>query len=339
MNTRIASVPPETPSPESRSFVGRETELEFISRFPPDGAPGEANLTCLVGMPGVGKTSLAVRWALENAERFPDGIYFFGSSAMWGSGPVIGKRPLTLLLRALGTSVEPDWSRDTMLAALQETILHRQLLIIFDGVPSAAHIRSVLPVLRQAALLVTSRRRMDGLVATHGARQLVVPALQDDESAQLVAMMGLREEVAEGYSGMTERIIKGCAGHPLALRIASVALLQCPELFRHGDVGTLVMRDDVMGDEDYSLRSLFQHEYSKLPAEVAGLFRYLAANGGKPLTVDEISTGFGAPEFEVAHGLSVLYSYNFVQRARQGAYKTHRIAGAFARTLVADEGS
>ncbi|KUO20697.1 hypothetical protein AQJ91_12270 [Streptomyces dysideae] len=316
-----------------RSFVGREAELEAISRSLTDRALCETNLVSLVGMPGVGKTSLAVRWAVQNAECFPDGIYFLGSRVAWGSSPMISKRPLIAMLRLLGIPVEPVWSCSTMQAVLREAIQNRQMLVILDDVPSAAAVRSVLPALGTASVLVTSRRRMDGLVATHGVRQFVVPTLQRDESAQLVAMMGLGEE-AEAHRGVAERIIKGCAGHPLALRIASVASFHCPDLFRHCDVGTLVMCE-----EDYTLRSLFQHEYSRLPAEAADLFRYLAENGGKSLTVDEISTGFGVPESEVAHGLGLLHNCGFVQWVGHGAYETHCIARAFARTLVADKDS
>lgn len=331
VNMPMNAEPAEISSLESRSFIGRKVELEAVSRAFQRGAAGDGNLIFLVGMPGVGKTALAVRWALENYERFPGGVYFFDSPTAWGPGPVEGERPLVLMLRALGIPVGGDEGCSAMLAAPREELRGRRTLVILDDVPSAAHVRSVLSGISSLTLLVTSRRRMDGLVATHGASQIVAPVLQDGEAAQLVAMMGL----GEGHGDLAERISQGCAGHPLALRIASVASLQYPELFRRGDIGKIVMRDDVMGDEGYGLRSRFQHEYRKLPAEAAKLFRYLAANGGRPLTVDEASAGFGVSESEAAQNLSVLCSYNFVQRTGHGVYESHRIARAFAQTLVA----
>src|SRR5581483_4875194 len=68
-------VPRQLPAPV-RHFVGRKAELaelgDLLDRAG-TGAPAPVVIAAIVGTAGVGKTALAVHWAHQVADRFPDG--------------------------------------------------------------------------------------------------------------------------------------------------------------------------------------------------------------------------------------------------------------------------
>jgi len=71
-----ARAPAQLP-PAVRAFTGRENELENLDALLPEpadaGAAAPVIIAAVSGTAGVGKTTLAVRWAHRVAARFPDG--------------------------------------------------------------------------------------------------------------------------------------------------------------------------------------------------------------------------------------------------------------------------
>src|SRR5262249_36251035 len=68
------TVPRQLPRPV-RHFTGRTTELDALTGLLEESAAagGTVVVTAIEGTAGVGKTALAVRWAHQVADRFPDG--------------------------------------------------------------------------------------------------------------------------------------------------------------------------------------------------------------------------------------------------------------------------
>ncbi|KPI04874.1 transcriptional regulator, XRE family [Actinobacteria bacterium OK074] len=335
--------------PETTEFVGREQELAGISKELQDFRPGERNVIALVGMPGIGKTALALRWARANADRFPDGTYFIDAFLAWftdghargfpsdnGAAPY-SRAVIEVISRTLNLDLPvcADWPSGALLTAMREELQQKRMLVILNNVPSAAHVRSLLPGLSSTTLLLTSRRTMDSLVATHGARQIVVPPLTDDQSAELV------DKVSEGAVSnpdLTRRVLDACDGHPFALRIAAVTMRQYPELMASSDIGRLIMRD-VLDDRYFSLRGLFQQVYGGLPQPAVGLLLALARQGREEFTVADIAESVGIPTASAAHQLSILCSHSLIHRSRRGVYTWHRVVRHFMSTVAVPDAS
>jgi transcriptional regulator with XRE-family HTH domain len=154
-------------------FVGRRFELQELTRLANIDEDGlSAAVVC--GASGVGKTALAIHWAHENLGRFPDGQLCLDLRGSGTAGrPVPPGDALVRFLRALG--VDPTRMPVTVdeKAALYRTRLAgRRTLILLDDAHSPAQVRPLLPGSPTSMVLVTSRDRLAGLVATHGATRI-----------------------------------------------------------------------------------------------------------------------------------------------------------------------
>ncbi|WP_344829326.1 hypothetical protein [Nonomuraea dietziae] len=78
--------------------------------------------------------------------------------------------------------------------ALYRSLLHdRRMLILLDNAAGAAQVRPLLPGAGGCCVVVTGRRRFDGLVAGEGALPLQLDVLPPQEAAALVARLASRE--------------------------------------------------------------------------------------------------------------------------------------------------
>jgi Mrp family chromosome partitioning ATPase len=124
-----ASPPPPQQLPArltaAERFVGREAELTELAALLPAARTGKAAvISAISGTAGVGKTSLAVHWALQVAAEFPGGQLYVN---LQGSGP--SRAPMqpaeavTGLLHALGATPE-----QTPGSPDEQLLLYRKLL-------------------------------------------------------------------------------------------------------------------------------------------------------------------------------------------------------------------
>src|SRR3954454_13015921 len=141
----VASLP--TPS---AAFVGRRAELDAVERRLEDSA---IRLLTLTGPGGTGKTSLAIRAAADQMERFRDGVSFVDLSAV---------RDADAVLAAIGRAVGGGEAQvRSIRVELAERLRERQVLLVLDNfeqVMSAAWVTTeLLDECPQMKLLVTSR--------------------------------------------------------------------------------------------------------------------------------------------------------------------------------------
>jgi transcriptional regulator with XRE-family HTH domain len=167
----LASPSGELP-PDPPGFVGRTEELARLDQFLAIDAPEppQVMISIVSGMAGVGKTVLALRWAHRVRDRFPDGQLYLDLRG-WHADPVPADEALVTLLGNLG--VRRDDLVQAHAAARCRTLLaDRRMLVVLDNVRSTNQIRDLLPGTPSCRVLVTSRDRLAGLVARHGARRI-----------------------------------------------------------------------------------------------------------------------------------------------------------------------
>jgi DNA-binding SARP family transcriptional activator len=266
---------PRAPS----GFAGREEELDWLSGLLP---PGEtAAIGVLAGPAGVGKTALAVLWAHRVAGAFPDGQLF---ASMRGfdqrHAPVGAADVLTQFLLALGVGVDDVPFEPADRAALYRSILaDRRVLVVLDDARDTEQVHPLLPAGSSSFVLVTSRIRLDGLVARTGARQLALGTLGTDAAERLIEHMA--GTAAHGRDRELRRRLARLCGHlPLALRIAAARLAGNPQWTVGDLVAELADERSRLGaldleEGDTSVRAALDVTYRSLRPDLAETVRYL----------------------------------------------------------------
>ena len=214
------------------AFTGRRAALAALDALVDDRCDGPADgvsVVAVTGMAGVGKTTLAVRWAHQNRELFPDGQLYVD---LRGFDPAA--RPLNPadavrgFLEALGTpGPRLPIGADAQVGLYRSLLAERRMLVLIDNARDADQVRPLLPGTPGCLALVTSRSRLIELIATDAAHPVALDPLTDDEAHELLRRR-LGEHRCGGEPQAVARIVRECAGLPLALTLAAARAVASP---------------------------------------------------------------------------------------------------------------
>jgi transcriptional regulator with XRE-family HTH domain/tetratricopeptide (TPR) repeat protein len=195
-------------------LVGRELDLEQVRESLLAGK--NAALTALNGLPGVGKTTLAVALAHDELihERFEDGILWAGLGPHANIGSMLSRWG-TLLNIAGGRVREADsveeWAR-----ALREAIGERKMLLVIDDAWSADEALACKVGGANCVHLVTTR--FPGLAAQLSLeRVFTLHELDAGQSMDLLSL--LAPQVADIEQHRAQDLVQAVGGLPLALTL------------------------------------------------------------------------------------------------------------------------
>lgn len=214
----------------ARHFAGRQRELRALSALLEDDA-GTVGLTVICGPAGVGKTALAVHWAHQVSNRFPDGQLYVDLHGHDGSAPCQpAAEAIRGFLDAFGVSASRVPAGLDARAALYRSLLaDKKVLIMLDGAKDAEQVRPLLPGNAGCLVVVTSREPLLSLVAGYGARPLVLDGLSADDAHEFLGrLLGSRRVAAEREA--VRELIERCNQSPLALSTAAAHAAMSPTL-------------------------------------------------------------------------------------------------------------
>ncbi|GII58653.1 SARP family transcriptional regulator [Planotetraspora thailandica] len=258
-------------------LTGRGRELRRLTamvRGPSSGGP----VICAVsGMPGVGKTALAVQAAHEVRGDFPDGQLYVnlrGASAE----PVETSQALARFLRALGMpgTAIPD-GLDERAEAFRARLAGRRVLVLLDDAADEAQVEPLIPPESGCAVLITSRAALTAVPGLPGTHRMVLGVLDDPAAVELLATITGRGELAEDAQAAT-RLAELCGRLPLALRIAGARLAARPHWTVERLISRLAAERDRLDELTHgtlSVRASLALGYSGLPERSRVLFRRL----------------------------------------------------------------
>jgi DNA-binding SARP family transcriptional activator/tetratricopeptide (TPR) repeat protein len=326
-------LPPRHLPPDPQAFAGRQRELADLDALLP------ARLVVISGTGGVGKTTLAVHWAHHVAGRYPDGQLYLNLRGYDPGGAVEPGEAVRGLLDELGVPAErvPE-TADGQLAVLRRQLGGKRVLLVLDNARDAEHVRPLLSIAAGGLTVVTSRSECTPLVATEGARPLVLDLLSTVEARELLGRR-LGPDRAAGEPDAVDDIIARCARLPLALAIAAARAsthrafpLAALAAELRDAAGGLDALDG--GDPATDVRAVFSWSHRTLSEPAAHLFALLSLHPGPDVGVAAAASLAGATPAETRTWLTELTRANMLSEPVPGRYAFHDLLRAYAEEQV-----
>jgi DNA-binding SARP family transcriptional activator/tetratricopeptide (TPR) repeat protein len=340
-----AVVPRQLPAALAH-FAGRAGELKALTGVL-DAAAGGATvvISAIGGTAGVGKTALAVYWAHQVTEWFPDGQLYVNLRGFDPSGaPVTPADAVRRFLDALGVPAAqiPD-SPEARQGLYRSLLAGRRMLIVADNARDAAQVRPLLPGGEGCLVLVTSRSQLSSLVTAEGAHPLTLDVLSPAEARSLLEGRLGPERIAAEPRAAAE-LAGLCAHLPLALAIAAARAATHPGLplaALAAELRDAAGRLDALdtGDAAASVRAVFSWSYRQLPAPAVRMFRLLGIHPGPDITAPAAASLAAIPDDQARQVLARLARASLLAEHAPGRYAFHDLLRAYAAEQARRTGS
>jgi DNA-binding SARP family transcriptional activator len=323
-------------------FTGRAAELAALTRALDTAGeqPGTVPIAAIGGTAGVGKTALAVRWAHQVADRFPDGQLYVNLRGYDPGRPVAAPDALAGILGALGvTGPDVPAGAEERAARYRSLLAGRRVLVVLDNAREVEQVRLLLPGTPGCMVVVTSRDSLAGLVARYGASRLDLDLLPGPDAVGLLrVLIGARADADPGAAAV---LAERCAHLPLALRVAAELTADRPEVSLAGLSAELaglrqrLDRLDAGGDPRTAVRAVFSWSSRDLDPAAARLFALLGLFPGPDLDRQAAAALAGTPAEAAARALSTLARAHLVRPAGPGRYGLHDLLRGYAAEQAA----
>jgi DNA-binding SARP family transcriptional activator/tetratricopeptide (TPR) repeat protein len=332
-----ATIPRQLPAAVP-AFIGRRGELETLASIVGNAeTEGAVVISAINGMPGIGKTALALHAAHQLAGNFPDGQLFIDLHGYTqGHKPRAPGDALGWLLRALAVPPRqiPEDTEERA-AVFRQRLAGTSTLLVLDNAASEAQVRPLLPGSASCLVVITSRRRLKGL----DAHVLALDVLSQSDAAALVCTTAESERVNADDPVLAE-VAELCGRLPLALRIAG-------RLLRHRPAWSLadlarMLRDQrhmlgVLSDGEHDLGAVLGLSYRVLPADERRLLRNLGLVPGPDFDAHAAAALTGTEPATVEPLLENLLDCNLLIQHDPRRYRLHDLIRQFARAMAADD--
>ncbi|NUR63416.1 MAG: tetratricopeptide repeat protein, partial [Catenulispora sp.] len=333
---------PDTLDPDPPHLAGRDADLaELVDRIGDDLRlrSGPA-LFALDGMPGIGKTALAVRAAHKLRSRFPDGYLQINLRTHHPSQPPVTARDA--LVQVLDDIATPSRhmaradSTDALAALWRRRTSGRRLLLLLDDVADSEQIEALLPTAPGSVVLLTSRRRLSGLP---GLRQHTLQPLSDAAAGELLSAI-VGRDLPDLHQSL-EQFARRCGGLPLAMTVAA-AYLRTRPTWALADLNDRLVAAQARSTADQlnsRVYAAFAVSFHALAEDLRTVLCLLAAHPGQDITTDAVAALTGTDPATADLALEALLEQHLIEETGPHRYRMHDLMREYVLTELAQRHS
>ncbi len=328
--------------PDTAVFTGRDAEMNRIKAAVAEAAGTTSAVTvCAIdGMPGVGKTALAVHTAHLLRGQFPDWQLFMNLHAHTpGQDPVPPEAALALLLSAVGVAARSiPTDLEGRVALWRDRMAGQRALLVLDNAASSSQVIPLLPAAEGCLVLVTSRRHLADLPGA--VTRVPVGVLSPDAAADMFTRLAPREQAGPpappappGPPGPPDAVAElvTLAGYlPLAVALLARVYARHPswelaDLIRETRTSVLTL-----AAEKDTVAIAFEVSYRYLGTGQQRLFRYLGLHPGSTIDPYTAAALGGIPLGEATACLDALHQEALLTETGHRRYVIHDLIRRYA---------
>ncbi len=326
---------PDTFPPEAAGFVGRSEELGVLTREHGD-APA---VSVIEGMPGVGKTALAVHAARLVSAQYPDGMLYLNFHTHDPGHPSLdASEALHRLLQMMTvpSAQIPDGLSERA-ALWRAQLSRRRAIVILDDAARLDQIRPLLPTAGRSLVLITTRRRIPDLEDTSA---LTLDALPVDDAITL-----FRRTAGQGRADGEDEIaaaVQLCGRLPLAIQLTAGRLAREYPSRLTGLVEELSQSPARMPGTSLAspeMMTAFDLSYRALEPVHQRFFRLLGVSPCAQISPQAAAALGGSSLAEAERALTALLDHHLLAQAPAGQFRFHDLIRGYAAALAAREDS
>jgi tetratricopeptide (TPR) repeat protein/transcriptional regulator with XRE-family HTH domain len=318
-------------------FTGRAGELAALSGLLDQSRPQLPEtvlISAIDGMPGVGKTALALHVAHLVADRFPDRQLF---ADLHGHTP--GRPPadpayvLAGLLMADGVDIRYlPADLDGRAAMWRDRMAGRRLLLVLDNAASSSQVEPLLPGTATCLVLITSRQFLGDLPP--GTAELQLDVLSP---ADATAMFTDLAPEAAGAPAQVAELVTLCGYLPLAITLLARLFTGHPSWTLADLISQTRTRLLTVTAESRTVAAAFELSYQALDRGQRRFFRYLGLHRGPDLDPHAAGAHTRLP-LELAAGyLDALHGLRLLEEPAARRFRMHDLIRQYARGLADTE--
>jgi tetratricopeptide (TPR) repeat protein/DNA-binding SARP family transcriptional activator len=335
---------PNTLPRDIRTFTARHSEIEKLLLALPhhqaattqDAVP-TATVLAIDGMPGVGKTALAIHLAHRLADDYPDGQLFVDLHAHDpGQRPAEPATALDTLLRTLGiTPARIPRTLDDRSALWRTQLAHLRALIVFDDAAGRDQILPLLPGSSRSLIIITSRRSLSGLEDIHS---LSLDVLPPDEAALLLSNIVGPDRRLDDHD--VDEVVRHCGHLPLAIQIAGSRLRYRPSWNGADLLARLTLdnhRLEELRTENRAITTVFEMSYRGLSPRQQRAFRLCSLHPGPDFTAHGTAAIMRLKATEAERILEDLLDRHLIYEPIRGRYRYHDLLHEYALQCTSTE--
>ena len=323
--------------PDTAAFTGRREELDRITAAvtAAAGTGGVVAIHAIGGMPGVGKTALAVHAAHVLKDRFPDRQLFLSLHAHTpGQVPVTPEAALAGLLAAAGVDARYlPGDLEGRAALWRDRMAGQKALLVLDNAASSAQVAPLLPGSEGCLVLVTSRRHLGDLPGA--AAPVLLEALPPREAREMFARLAPR--AAAGPPAAVAELAELAGFLPLAVSLLARVCARHPSWTLADVAAETRTRMLTLTAENDSVAAAFEMSYRHLDPVRQEFFRRLGLHPGTIIDRYAAAALAGCSLEEATGQLDVLHGEGLLTEAGHRRYGLHDLIRRYAQDLAATD--